>query len=89
MTAEPLNLHHCESCGMPVQTRRYCPYCTDADGRLQSFEDKLADLIELRLSEHPWQTRQEAQQSTLDYMSLMPAWRDHPRITGHRLLQQR
>ena len=27
----------CESCGMPIETGRYCGYCTDETGALQSF----------------------------------------------------
>ena len=28
----------CESCGMPIETGRYCSHCTDETGQLQSFE---------------------------------------------------
>jgi hypothetical protein len=27
--------HACESCGMPIETGRYCDYCTDENGSLQ------------------------------------------------------
>jgi len=27
----------CESCGMPIETGRYCAHCTDESGQLQSF----------------------------------------------------
>jgi hypothetical protein len=27
----------CESCGMPIETGRYCGYCTDETGQLQSL----------------------------------------------------
>lgn len=26
--------HSCESCGMPIETGRYCGYCTDENGVL-------------------------------------------------------
>jgi hypothetical protein len=28
----------CESCGMPIETGRYCGHCTDESGQLQSFD---------------------------------------------------
>ena len=30
----------CESCGMPIETGRYCGYCTDESGQLQSFDQR-------------------------------------------------
>jgi hypothetical protein len=30
----------CESCGMPIETGRYCPHCTDENGQLQSFDQR-------------------------------------------------
>jgi hypothetical protein len=30
----------CESCGMPIETGRYCGYCTDETGALQSFDER-------------------------------------------------
>ena len=30
----------CESCGMPIESGRYCDYCTDESGALQSFEER-------------------------------------------------
>ena len=32
----------CESCGMPIESGRYCGYCTDDSGALQSFEERFA-----------------------------------------------
>jgi hypothetical protein len=32
----------CESCGMPIETGRYCGYCTDENGVLQSFDERFA-----------------------------------------------
>ena len=30
----------CESCGMPIESGRYCGYCTDETGALQPFEER-------------------------------------------------
>jgi hypothetical protein len=72
--------HNCESCGMTIETGRYCSYCTDSTGALQSFDERFERMV-------AWQARSEASRadieaSTLAYMSTMPAWRDHPRVTG-------
>ncbi len=40
----------CESCGMPIETGRYCSYCTDDDGQLQSFEERFTRMT-------AWQAR--------------------------------
>ncbi len=32
----------CDSCGMPIESGRYCGYCTDESGALQSFEERFA-----------------------------------------------
>ena len=35
----------CESCGMPIETGRYCSYCVDETGALQSFDDRFERMI--------------------------------------------
>jgi hypothetical protein len=67
--------HTCESCGMTIETGRYCSYCTDSTGALQSFDERFERMV-------AWQARADLEASTLAYMSTMPAWRDHPRVTG-------
>src|SRR6185437_5109777 len=32
--------HTCASCGMPIETGRYCEHCTDENGQLQSFDQR-------------------------------------------------
>jgi hypothetical protein len=35
----------CESCGMPLETGRYCTHCTTDSGRLQPFEERFARMV--------------------------------------------
>ena len=70
----------CESCGMPIETGRYCAYCTDENGELQSFDERFARMVGWQERRHPEQSREEVEASTLAYMATMPAWRDHPRV---------
>lgn len=72
----------CESCSMPIETGRYCVHCTDADGNLQSFEERFARMVGWQERRHPEQTRAEVEAATLAYMATMPAWRDHPAVAG-------
>jgi hypothetical protein len=76
--------HACESCGMPIETGRYCGYCTDSSGALQSFDERFQRMVGWQARRHPEATRQEMERQTLDYMATMPAWRDHPRVTARR-----
>jgi hypothetical protein len=70
----------CESCSMPIESGRYCAHCTDADGNLQPFDERLERMMEWQARRHPEQSRAEVEQATLAYMATMPAWRDHPRV---------
>src|SRR3984885_15925150 len=72
--------HSCESCGMPIETGRYCGYCTDENGVLQSFDDRFARMTGWQARRNPGVSPQEIERQTLDYMATMPAWRDHPRV---------
>jgi len=74
----------CESCGMPIETGRYCGYCTDEDGALQSFEERFERMTAWQARRNPGASRQEIERQTLDYMATMPAWQDHPRVTASR-----
>ena len=51
----------CESCGMPIETGRYCAHCTDADGRLQPFEERFERMV-------AWQARRTPA-TTLDRLN--------------------
>ena len=59
----------CESCGMPVETGRYCGYCTDETGALQSFDERFERMTAWQARRNPGATRQEIEQQTLDYMA--------------------
>jgi hypothetical protein len=70
----------CESCGMPIETGRYCAHCTDADGRLQPFEERFERMIAWQARRDPAASRAELERATRAYMATMPAWRDHPAV---------
>jgi hypothetical protein len=72
----------CESCGTPIETGRYCSYCTDEKGQLQSFEDRFTRMTAWQARRNPGTSREEIERQTLEYMATMPAWRDHPRVTS-------
>ena len=70
----------CESCGMPIETGRYCSHCVDETGALQSFDDRFERMIAWEARKRPDAARAELEAATLAYMATMPAWRDHPRV---------
>jgi hypothetical protein len=70
----------CESCGMPIESGRYCGYCTDESGAPQSFEERFARMAGWQARRDPAASRQDIERRVLDYMATLPAWRDHPRI---------
>jgi hypothetical protein len=72
----------CESCGMPVESGRYCAHCTDPSGALQSFDERFARMAAWQARRSPGATQEEIEQKTLDYMATMPAWRSHPRVAA-------
>jgi hypothetical protein len=72
----------CESCGMPIETGRYCAHCTDETGQLQSFDQRFERMTAWQERRQPGAPREEIERQTLDYMATMPAWRDHPRVTS-------
>ncbi len=73
---------YCESCGMPVESGRYCVHCTDADGNLQSFEERFDRMVAWQARRDPGASRDRLEAETLDHMSTLPAWRDHPRVVS-------
>ena len=70
----------CESCGMPIESGRYCGYCTDESGALQSFEERFARMAGWQARRDPTASKQDIERQVLDYMATMPAWHDHPRV---------
>jgi hypothetical protein len=67
---------------MTIETGRYCSYCTDGTGALQSFDERFERMVAWQARSKPEASRADIEASTLAYMSTMPAWRDHPRVTG-------
>jgi hypothetical protein len=74
----------CDSCGMPIETGRYCSYCTDASGQLQSFDERFERMVAWQSRRAPDVPRDEIERQTLDYMATMPAWREHPRVADRK-----
>jgi len=72
----------CESCGMPVETGRYCEYCTDADGNLQAFEERFERMVSWQARREPDASRERLEAETLEHMATLPAWKDHPRVVS-------
>ncbi|HTV10641.1 MAG TPA: hypothetical protein VME20_02160 [Acidimicrobiales bacterium] len=70
----------CESCGMPIESGRYCSYCTDDKGQLQSFDERFSRMVGWQLRRDPELSRPEAEAATRAYMVKMPAWQDHPQL---------
>lgn len=73
---------HCESCGMPVESGRYCAHCTDADGNLHAFEERFERMISWQARREPDASREQLEAETLDHMATLPAWKDHPRVVA-------
>jgi hypothetical protein len=76
--------HTCESCGMPIETGRYCSYCTDGTGALQSFDERFERMVAWQARSQPEASRADLEASTLAYLSTMSAWRDHPGVETAR-----
>lgn len=74
--------HSCESCGMSIETGRYCAYCVDGQGQLQDFDTRFERMVQWALREDRSLDRAAAEQRTLAYMARMPAWAQHPRVVG-------
>ena len=72
----------CESCGMPIESGHYCAYCTTVSGELQPFDERFERMVAWQARREPAASRSELEAATLKYMASMPAWRDHPRVTG-------
>jgi len=74
--------HPCESCSMPIESGRYCQYCTDADGKLQPFDERFEKMIAWQAKKEPNATRAQLEAATLAFMAKMPAWQNHPRVAA-------
>jgi hypothetical protein len=65
---------------MPIETGRYCVYCVDEKGELQSFEDRFERMIAFQARREPGASRAALEEKTLAFMRTMPAWAEHPRV---------
>jgi hypothetical protein len=72
----------CQSCGMPIDAGPYCTHCVDENGRLQDFETRFARMVAWTMRQDGGLDRTEAEKKTIAYMVSMPAWRDHPKVSG-------
>lgn len=75
---------NCDSCGMPIESGRYCSYCTDESGQLQSFEERFERMVSWQAGREPDKSREELEAATLSYMATMPAWKSHPRVVARQ-----
>ena len=74
--------HACESCSMPIETGRYCPYCTDEAGQLQPFDERFERMIAWQQRKTPDASRAELERATLAFMARMPAWKGSAGTAG-------
>ena len=74
--------HNCESCGMPIEAGPYCNYCVGSDGKLQPFDERFDRMVQWQMRQKPGLVRVLVVLVLLAYMAKMPAWKDHPRVTG-------
>ena len=70
----------CQSCGMPIDDGTYCRYCTDENGNLMVFEERLERMTQWMMSQQHAASPAEATAKALAHMATMPAWRDHPTV---------
>lgn len=82
-----MTIKACESCSMPVDSAKYCCYCTTPSGELEPFEKRFEERIAYQLYDKPWLSREQAERETIGFMRSMPAWREHPRVL-ERLAQR-
>ncbi|MBN1971516.1 MAG: AraC family transcriptional regulator [Candidatus Delongbacteria bacterium] len=75
----------CESCGYLMEDEsdygghdydsRYCSFCTDGDGILKSFPEKLSDLTDLIIKKDKTMSREDAFNYAKKALLKMPAWK--------------
>ena len=74
----------CQSCGMTIDDGTYCRHCTDENGNLQVFEERLDRMVRWLQRQESIASPEETRQSALAAMAEMPAWRDHPQLKAMR-----
>jgi hypothetical protein len=69
---------------MPIETGRWCSYCTDDHGQLQPFEERFERMVAWQARQKPDAPREQLEAETLAYLATMPAWKDHPVVVAAR-----
>jgi len=74
----------CESCGMPMKNledfggqnpeNKYCKYCTYEDGKLKSFDEKVADFMNFMMKTQDL-GQEQASRLARENLLKMPAWK--------------
>jgi len=67
---------------MPIETGSYCQYCVTSRGELQPFDERFEKMVSWQMRQKPTLSRADAERDTLAFMAKMPAWKDHPSVTG-------
>lgn len=74
----PIAMESCQSCGMPLQDaepgQMYCQYCTDAKGKLKSYEQVLEGTVSGYFMGMQKMSRKEAEAAAKEHLAKMPAW---------------
>ncbi len=70
----------CQSCGMTIDDDIYCEHCTDENGNLQAFEERLEQMTQWLQRQGSIASDKDARQKAMAAMAEMPAWRDHPQL---------
>lgn len=76
----------CIACGMPMEnpedfamndeTKNYCRFCSNSDGTMQNFEQKLTSLTDFIIKTQGID-KKVAEKTAKDMMRKLPAWKDH------------
>ncbi|MBF0360969.1 MAG: hypothetical protein HQK49_08155 [Oligoflexia bacterium] len=65
----------CQSCGMPIESGAYCPYCVDENGNLQTLEERVKRMSLFLKQRNPKLSDEEAVNEAKQQMKKMPAWK--------------
>ena len=78
-----MNPEKCICCGMPMETEEqhsncdpakdFCIYCTDAEGNMKTFEQKVNDMTEF-IMKRTGITKEEASQTAKFNLMKLPYW---------------
>jgi len=65
---------------MPIESGPYCEHCIDEAGELQAFEERFERMSQWIRRHESGLKDEDVASRVLEFMSKMPAWRDHPRV---------